>query len=625
MVAIADAVVLHRRAAELARRAQPGAGAPYFGYLRVKTGGRTRDVLLGRRAMMLGEFALVDWERSPLAEIFFSHREGDGYELDADRRTLQGEVVTRQLVSFAGDELVEIETENERWRRDAQGWHAEPLVLPSLVPRRNSAATLGDPVTLDANQRNAVELDGRRSLLVLGEAGFGKTTVALYRLAHLQAIARAEGRPFNALVVVPTEALRRLSSLMLQRLGISGIEVATFDDWVVPQAFAAFPDLPRRLSRDVAPVISRLKRHPALRTVLPEIVAGTPAMKAIAKGDAERYGSREPLLHLFGDRELMKRVIEHAAGALPSSAVATLAAHTRLQFTPTTEQSYAHVSADRLQTLDGRAIDESTPMQNATTIDAEDCAVLFELEHLRNPSRKRARYHHVVIDEAQELAPIELAVLGRAVLPDGAITVAGDEQQQIDEPMPFAGWPVVMGELGIRDHQRTVLTESYRCPPAVESLARSIVGRVQGPGRAQPDEAPIVWHRCASPCHFANTVIEALTRLRERDRRSRIALVCRHYESAQKLYAQLARASSVQLALDGDFDFRPGAIVTCVEEVRGLEFDHVIVPDATSGSYPDDPAARRALYVAITRTMHQLWLVTTGPWSPLLRAHVPTS
>lgn len=624
MAGIADSVALHLRAAELARRAQPGAGAPYFGYLRVQTGGRVRDVLLGRRAMILGDLALVDWERSPLAEIFFTHREGDAYELDADRRTLQGEVVTRQLVAFDGDELVEIETETELWRRDGSSWRAVSLPAPTLVPRRASTTTLGDPVTLDATQRAAVELDGRRSLLVLGEAGFGKTTVALYRLAHLRRLAREAGRPFAALVVVPTEALRRLSALMLARLDVEGIEVATFDDWVVPQAFAAFPDLPRRISKEVAPVVSRLKRHPALRTVLPDIIAGTPAMKAIARGDAERYGSREPLLHLFGDRDLMQRVVEHAAGALPGSAVATVAAHTRLQFTPTTEQSHAHYSADRLQTLDGRAIDDSTPMQNATTIDPEDCAVLFELEHLRTGTKKRARYDHVVIDEAQELAPIELAVLGRAVVPGGAVTIAGDEQQQIDEPMPFAGWPTVMRELGVGDHERTVLTESYRCPPAVESLARAIVGRPQGPGRAQPDEAPIVWHRCASACHFASHVIEALARLRERDRRSRIALVCRHYESAQKLYAQLARASSVRLALEGDFDFRPGAIVTCVEEVRGLEFDHVIVADASSGAYPDDHAARRALYVAITRTMHQLWLVTTGPWSPLLRPHVPT-
>jgi DNA helicase II / ATP-dependent DNA helicase PcrA len=620
-----DIVARHLRAAELARRAQPGAGAPYFGYLRVRTGGRLRDVLLGRRALMLGEFALVDWERSPLGEVFFTHHEGDEYEIDVDRRSLHGEIVTRELVGFDGDELVEIETEDAVLRRDAGRWSSRPLRLPSLVPRRDRITTIGDPVTLDPTQRAAVELARGRSLLVLGEAGFGKTTVALYRLAHLHREAKAEGRRFGALVIVPTEALRRLSALMLARLGVDGIEVATFDEWVVPQAFATFSDLPRRLSRDVAPVISRLKRHPALRAVLPEIIAGTPAMKAIDRGDVERYGTREPLLHLFGDRELMSRVVEHSAGALPGSAVATIAAHTRLQFTPTTEQSHAHVASDRLATLDGLAIDEGTPMQNATTIDAEDCAVLFELQHLREPGRARGRYDHLVIDEAQELAPIELAVLGRAVAPGGAITVAGDEQQQIDEPMPFAGWPMVMGELGIVAHQRTVLTESYRCPPAVESLARAVVGRAQGPSRAQPDEAPILWHRCASACHFASHVIEALNRLRERDRRSRIALVCRHHESAQKLYAQLERASSVRLALEGDFDFRPGAIVTCVEEVRGLEFDHVIIPDASSGAYPEDHAARRALYVAMTRTMHQLWLVTTGPWSPLLRPHMPGS
>ncbi|MBC8073614.1 MAG: AAA family ATPase, partial [Deltaproteobacteria bacterium] len=599
-------------------------GAPYFGYLRVRTGGRIREVLLGRRALMLGEYALVDWERSPLGEVFFTHHEGDEYEIDVDRRSLHGEILTRELVAFAGDELVEIETEETVLRHGAQGWSVEPLALPSLVPRRDRITTMGDPVTLDATQRGAVELARGRSLLVLGEAGFGKTTVALYRLAHLRREATARGEGFAALVIVPTEALRRLSALMLTRLGVEGIEVATFDQWVVPQAFATFRDLPKRLSTGTAPVVSRLKRHPALRNVLPEIVAGTAAMKAIERGDAERYGSREPLLHLFGDRDLIGRVVDDSAGALPRSAVATVAAHTRLQFTPTTEHAHAHVAADRLVTLDGKAIDEGTPMQNATTIDAEDCAVLFELQHLREPSKRRGRYDHLVIDEAQELAPIELAVLGRTVVHGGAVTIAGDEQQQIDEPMPFAGWPAVMAELGVASHQRTVLTESYRCPPAVESLARAIVGRPQGASRAAPDEAPIVWHRCASACHFASHVIEALNRLRERDRRSRIALVCRHYESAQRLYAQLTRASSVRLALEGDFDFRPGAIVTCVEEVRGLEFDHVIIPDASSGAYPEDPAARRAMYVAITRTMHQLWLVTTGPWSPLLRPHVPS-
>ena len=85
---------------------------------------------------------------------------------------------------------------------------------------------------------------------------------------------------------------------------------------------------------------------------------------------------------------------------------------------------------------------------------------------------------------------------------------------------------------------------------------------------------------------------------------------------------QLGRALPVRLVLDGDFRFAPGVEVTCVREVKGLEFDLVVVPDLDAANYPDTPAARRALYVALTRPLHQLWLATAGSWSALLPARL---
>ena len=56
-----------------------------------------------------------------------------------------------------------------------------------------------------------------------------------------------------------------------------------------------------------------------------------------------------------------------------------------------------------------------------------------------------SRYTHLVIDEAQELSPIELGILGRAVEPrGGALTVAGDAAQRIDRTGYFASWEGVM-------------------------------------------------------------------------------------------------------------------------------------------------------------------------------------
>jgi superfamily I DNA/RNA helicase len=78
------------------------------------------------------------------------------------------------------------------------------------------------------------------------------------------------------------------------------------------------------------------------------------------------------------------------------------------------------------------------------------------------------------------------------------------------------------------------------------------------------------------------------------------------------------RGLETRLSLDGEFDFLPGISVTCVADVKGLEFDYVIVPDASAERYPDTPESRRALYVTVTRAIHQVWLNSVDTWSPIL-------
>ena len=79
--------------------------------------------------------------------------------------------------------------------------------------------------------------------------------------------------------------------------------------------------------------------------------------------------------------------------------------------------------------------------------------------------------------------------------------------------------------------------------------------------------------------------------------------------------AELPRLRRIR---DGEFPFEAGIEVTEVEQVKGLEFDYVVVLDADAQSYPDTPAARRLLHVAATRAVHQLWMMSVGTPSPLL-------
>ncbi len=630
--------------ADLARAART-AVAP-CGYLRVRPNldperARSprgeRELLLGDRMISAGGATMIDWRSAPLAEAFFACRPGDDYELELGDRELTGTVIDRALIECSDGEPIAITAEHTLRRQPDGRWRAEaadPLVLATRDPALRDRPTSPILVPLDPVQRAAVDLPADRSLLVLGEAGFGKTTVAIHRLAELARRAGHLDPPYSALVLVPTGGLRRLYLRMLDRLGLGWIEVATCDEWLAAQARRLFRDLPERNSGDGSAAVIRLKRHPALRTVLPAI-AGRQVTVSPGRRRTPRRAIRDDLFHLFGDRVLLEAVADAADGAITRRAIAEVIAHTKVQFSSTTEADHAHVDADRLVTVDGAAIDAGTPMGDADTIDVEDCAVMFEINRLRTGrDRTRAaslaRYRHIVVDEAQELAPIELAVIGRARAPGGVLTIAGDHHQQIDDTAVFGGWPTTLAELGADDAERVTLVESYRCPAAVTALARGLFG-------APPETGPlgdgVVWARFPTECHLHAALVGALLGLEVDDPRATVAIVCRTATAARRLEASLRRATSSRLAVDGDIDLEPGVHVTCVRDVKGLEFDYVILPDADAATYPDParpgsvPASdragtdpRRELYVAMTRACHQLILAAVGSFSPLLTA-----
>jgi hypothetical protein len=631
-----------------ARSALPAEATPCFAHLRIEAHessesgarsgaaarGRTRDLLLGFRTVSTPQLTVVNWQTAPLAEVFFTTRVGEEYELEVGDKLLSGTVRARSLLQFQAGELAEVQTATGTFRRaDAAGWLRTAPPAPLLAPRRPGSGRAAPPWSreaLDSEQRRAVDLSPGQPLLVLGEAGCGKTTVALHRVAALAAAARLGGRPFSALVVLPAASagLAHLSETLLARLGAPEVEVSVFDRWAGRQARKAFAGLPERESVEAPAGAVAIKRHPALLDVLAKLVRrrNNPTLR-------QAGANRADLLHLFGDQRLLEQVAAAAGGAISHDAVQKVLAHTKVQFSRSTEESSKHIDADRLVTVDGSRIDEGTPMEDAGSIDSEDHAVLFALSALRAGIGADGRpggpgptqYDCVVIDEAQEFAPIELQLIGRAVRPGGTLVVAGDEAQQVDPTAYFASFTGVMQALGAPAHTTVRLEVSYRCPPAVTALARTLRGDAAATAAPAADsgDAAVVRARFASECHLVTRLIDSLQELRAADPAATIAVICRSAAAAQRLAGLLERGVDARLVRDGDFRFAAPIEVTCVAEVRGLEFDYVIVPDAASATYDEGGPARRALYVAVTRTSQQLLLASTGTWTPLLAEPSP--
>ena len=80
----------------------------------------------------------------------------------------------------------------------------------------------------------------------------------------------------------------------------------------------------------------------------------------------------------------------------------------------------------------------------------------------------------------------------------------------------------------------------------------------------------------------------AVRDLVEREPQASVAVIAHAAEVARAFHRLLADLPEARLALDGRFTFRPGVDVTDVASVKGLEFDYVIVPDASARAYPDE-------------------------------------
>jgi len=574
------------------------------GYLAVATERGERVYLLGPRTITDATPPLLDWRTAPLAEAFFRAAPGEPFELEAGEHVTSGTVLARYVIGKHGKLLV---GDDHVLHHDEAGWRDEPMPRPA--PAAGPPADRSMLPVLDPEQQRAVDLPGDTSLVVDGEAGVGKTLVALYRIAELHRRAEAKSKRFRALALVPTEGLRRLCRLIADRLALPKLEIEVFDDWLVARARQAFQGLPKRLGEGAGAQVIALKRHPALREVLDDFIGWKPP-----KDDDKLPRSRARLLHLFGDRDRLARVVAAAGGVLPERAIAATMKHTRIQFTATTEREFRDVDADRRAAVDGRALDAGTPMEDAHTFDAEDAPVLFELVRRGAlPASELPHYEHIFIDEAQLRSPLELAAVGDALRPGGTVTIAGDHRQATDETAYFTGWPAARAELRAQRWAEVTLAITYRSVPAIGDFARAISEGT--PARAHE---PAVWlSACDSALAQAAALCWHLDAVLTRDPWREIAVIARNPDHARRLHAELSRGIDPTLVLDGGFRFEAGVIVTTAAAVSGLEFDAVVIPDMSPVFYGTDEL-RRPLYVASTRARDWLWLLTPTTWSPLI-------
>jgi DNA helicase II / ATP-dependent DNA helicase PcrA len=276
-------------------------------------------------------------------------------------------------------------------------------------------------------------------------------------------------------------------------------------------------------------------------------------------------------------------------------------------------------------------VDEDDP---AGRFDDEDDPILLRLVQLKRgglvpPTGDELTWQHVAIDEAQDRSALEIKVLLEAVhAPDDdpskrSVTIAGDTAQRLVFDNNFSGWAELLAQTGQPAIMRP-LRLSYRSTAEVMVLAREILGPELAPDEplaARPGE-PVELHEFSDLGEAIAFLGDALRNLMAREPTASCAVISRHAEQADAYFEGLRHAEvpALRRVRRDEFNFQPGVDVTDIANVKGLEFDYVVMVDVNAASYPDQRWARHMLHIGVTRAAHQLWLVSTGEPSELIPA-----
>lgn len=279
-------------------------------------------------------------------------------------------------------------------------------------------------------------------------------------------------------------------------------------------------------------------------------------------------------------------------------------------------------AAERLDSevgIDGQ--EEQLP----AALDWEDNALLLRIgQRLRGPLRRGKeilQYQHIFVDEAQDLSPVELAVVLDTVN-SKSLTLAGDIAQRLMMDNGFSDWNTVLDQLGLAHVAIEPLKVSYRSTYEIIAFANHVLGPLAGrtAESATRRGAPVEIYRFIHAGDAVGFLSEALRGLAQREPLASVALIARYPEQADIYYNGLSKAEvpNLRRIAAQDFPFKPGADVTDVRQVKGLEFDYVILLDVSTDSYGTDQESRHLLHIASTRAAHQLWVTVTGAPSHLL-------
>ena len=601
------------------------------------------------------EPVVVDW-RAPVAEPFYraTGRETMGLarrrHFSVQGRDLQG--IEDELFGeghlglghdegLGGDPQVGV-------KHDGTGLRGYSTLITALS--RGRTGQLGDIVaTIQSEQDQIIRAPQSGVLVVQGGPGTGKTVVALHRAAYLLYTYRFPLEDQGVLVVGPNRVFLRYIEQVLPSLGEAGVQQVVLADLVPGHRVGRVEDDDTkhvkgdiRMSKFIAGAV-RDRERPLRDDLVIPFGAEYLRLRVAESSRIIRDARRRYRRHNAAARWVETEVVEAMAATSKREEIDLEALRESLRDIPEFRAAIIRMwpvlsPGEVLHDLFGsRALVRSAAQdvlkehewpllvrersESLTEVHwaESDVALLDEVLSLIGPRpRKSGRidetdemrlYGHIIIDEVQDLTPMQLRMMNRRSL-NGAMTVVGDLAQATGAFAPN-DWQDLLRYLPTKKEAQIInLSVGYRIPAQIMALADKVLA-VAAPSLVPPQSVregefgpDIV--RSSSAERLLDDVVAQTRLMMDNVKGGNVAIVCPD-AMTESVSAVLTR-EGVQHGRANNTALDTRLTVVPVSVVKGLELDGVVVVEPAAIVAAQDQGLR-ALYVALTRSTQRLTVV----------------
>lgn len=630
--------------------------------------------------LTIQDILVFDW-RDPVATIFYECEDGRASYNVLDRYHYSGDVNLKRQYKIVEGTLQKISDDyilDQLAVRQKEALLADPFLTERLL--QGTSNKLKDIVTsIRAEQNKIIRETLNQIIIIQGVAGSGKSTIGLHRLSYLLYNEKLD--PQKMMVIAPNKIFLDYICELLPEIDADDVKQSTFFDIVhaiTQRDFEIHKDEKAQLflenkvkdsRRDQLAAVAQVKGSLDFMKVLEawvekKIEKFCLKMKEIQLFDGKLVISKELQIEKFmqgstGNTPYNERVktltgyisfrvrnflevleieqkrkvgsTDKTYEEYKKQATQFLASHFTKWFCNDIVQCYREVFSNKsiFKPFKVRNFDISFIAEYSLTIlqddkvEREDLALLCYLTYLVNGWNHIVRFEHIVVDEAQDLNAMEFMIL-KLLSKNSSFTIMGDLSQGITSYRSIDSWQVLIKEVfaDVKSIYREV-NYSYRSAREIVECFNQVMPN--GYSAAIPvyeiGHKP-VFRKVATDQETIAAVVEAITLFKGRNCKS-IGIITKLEKDSISLYNALQQeefdCKDLHVVTSDTISYKGGISILPVGLAKGLEFDGVILWNASNKEFKDNSFDAKLLYVALSRALYYLQILYRGNITPLLK------